>query len=119
MAGRNLKKLLQERSEHLHVYKRVNLAKRGNPPYYVFKCTLPGCTHYSQRQLIIGKTSQCPECEQPFELTSENTTNARPLCEACRPRKKGKDVSATTQSVVDNLLSSLLGKKKSGEPGVS
>lgn len=77
--------------EHLHLYRRVNLAKTYGkvkpPPYYVLQCKKMDCTHHVPLKLARGKIAECNRCHNPFLLTPESLLLAEPHCGDCVVRK--------------------------------
>lgn len=73
--------------KHLHKYQRVNLAKKGNEPYWVMRCM--NCSHYAPMKtklsapMLIGRTAICNNCENPFELFRGALKMVRPVCNRC------------------------------------
>jgi hypothetical protein len=75
--------------QHIHRYHRINIARKGNPKYWVMQCNLPHCTHYTQMATkvsapsMVGKISICNKCQQQFELTRKSLQKAKPICDDC------------------------------------
>lgn len=88
---------------HLHKYKRVNIATRGGKPYYVFKCIKPTCNHYIPVNLSEGKLCECNRCGLPMLITkavlsgSSGRSLSKPHCLDCVKRKKMPDVTAIAE----------------------
>ncbi len=66
---------------HLHKLKRINTAKKDNPPFYVYKCVR--CTFFLQEKLCVGTETQCWRCNAKFNMESYNLRQARPRCREC------------------------------------
>ena len=71
---------------HLHRYKRVNLARDGGE-YLVFKCTKPICSHYIAVSLAEGKLAECNICGNAFIIDKISVRRAKPHCLDCTKRK--------------------------------
>lgn len=51
--------------EHVHKYIRARMGK----DYIIFKCALPGCTHYISKVVAEGRRSICWVCGNEMVLT--------------------------------------------------
>lgn len=69
-----------------HKYQRARLGKK----YVIYRCMLPNCTHYVSEDLLQNRVAICWRCEEPFQITAELATLARPHCKACTKTKKIK-----------------------------
>lgn len=72
------------KNKHLHRYKRKDISGYNKPPYYVYACSLPGCSHYLHKNTAEGAVGQCPECGGMLILDKDNLRRVNPLCEECR-----------------------------------
>lgn len=73
--------------EHLHKYLRVIQDKRKDgSTYVVYKCILPGCTHWLRRELLISRLSICWRCGTEMILNTEALTMKKPRHFECRGR---------------------------------
>jgi hypothetical protein len=84
---------------HLHKYKKVNLAGYGKPLYEVYQCQYPNCTHYIRLVLSEGKLCECNICGEPMIITkatlygSNGGALVKPHCANCtKPSDKKKNV---------------------------
>lgn len=83
--------------QHVHKYRRINLAKKGNPEHYVMHCSLSNCNHYVVMQSKLscqplwGKHSICNKCNNPFELDKRSLRQANPTCIDCYGDKDKKE----------------------------
>lgn len=85
--------------KHVHRYKR----HRKNPNIYL--CADPGCTHHvNDKELLVGKVSQCNKCGLEFILDRKQLKNRDPVCVMCS-RSKKKDDLETAKSVMSEILS--------------
>lgn len=87
--------------EHIHKYKQVilggkkiergadgkkRIVRQGGTP--VYKCMIPGCTHYISRDLVQGRYSICWVCDKQMVMTSQSVTMVRPRHFECMKRKE-------------------------------
>jgi hypothetical protein len=68
---------------HYHVYKRVKWGKKKTP---IYRCILPGCTHYVLPEMLENRVAACPVCSKPYVIDIRKTTLKRPHCDNCRTR---------------------------------
>lgn len=86
--------------DHLHRYRKVNLARNKGDEYLVYKCMKPLCSHYLPLILVEGKVCECNRCGEPMVITkytltsSGNKPQARPHCQTCTKSRKQDDVAA-------------------------
>lgn len=88
------------KANHLHRYKRRNIAN-GGKPYFVFHCTKPACSHYVRVDMAEGKLCECNRCGQPMVLNRETVRLAKPHCTDCIKRKKSDDVANIAEFLSD------------------
>lgn len=81
---------------HTHTYERF---KRGQRIY--FRCTDPHCTHYLERELVLGKACKCFICGAEFVLDYEDLKRKRPRCIKCSDTKKGQQHRAARAILED------------------
>lgn len=77
-------------ADHLHKYARKII---GNKGYKVYKCTVPGCTHYVRMILASGRICQCNRCGEPMVMTKYAMTLAKPHCDDCIKKKDSERVN--------------------------
>lgn len=65
--------------KHVHKYERVKMGK--DKSFIVYKCALPGCTHYIQETFIQGKIALCWRCNEEFVIGAK--VHRKPLCPSC------------------------------------
>lgn len=86
LIGRNMK-------QHIHKFRRINIARKGNPPYWVLQCRLGDCNHYTPMKTklscpaLIGKIVLCNKCSSPFEMDTRAVRMSEPVCVHCIDRK--------------------------------
>ena len=69
---------------HTHTYVRY----KSRPGY--FRCDSPDCTHFIDKESVLGKISLCTTCGEQFLLSREDLKRARPKCLNCSNTKKAK-----------------------------
>lgn len=96
-------------ANHLHRYKKVNIAGFGRPPYYVYKCMKPACSHYIRLDLAEGKLCECNKCGEPMIVSRVVLTHSsgrpmtNPHCTNCIKRKRTTDVEAINDFLSGNV----------------
>lgn len=53
----------------LHLYKRVNLSRKKDEPFLVYKCIRIACGHWVRLDLAEGKLCECHRCGETLVLT--------------------------------------------------
>jgi hypothetical protein len=93
-----------------HKYRRIQWRSRQvkGEPYTIFKCMLPGCTHYVPRDLVVGNESLCWVCGKTFQMTYASTYLAKPHCPNCIKGKEGDaipldDVAANLDKILGGI----------------
>lgn len=81
---------------HVHTYVKYK-HRRG-----YFRCAAPDCTHFLDREAVVGKLSKCPDCLSHFILDVDNLKLVKPKCLNCRTSKKALAYQAG-QRLVQNL----------------
>lgn len=66
--------------KHVHKYLRVRLGPNG---YTVYKCVLPGCSHYIRRELVEGNMTLCWRCGKEVPMNKKMATLKKPHCFGC------------------------------------
>ena len=85
---------------HIHKYKKVNLATSPGKAYWIYKCQLPLCSHYVPIHLSEGKACECNRCGDVMLISKAVLTHSGgkpmllPHCPNCIKRKKSADVDA-------------------------
>lgn len=90
--------------QHVHKYERRKLGSWKTKGPDVYKCAIPGCTHYMiDLEMVVGRYSQCwgivglsPEgyaidCPNEVEMTRHmifSEKRKRPLCDSCKEKRK-------------------------------
>lgn len=97
-------------ANHIHRYKKVNLSRKKDQPYLVYKCMNPACSHYIPLHLAEGKLCECNRCGEPMIINkqvltgSSNMPMTNPHCSNCIERRKGTtdDVAAISEFLAGN-----------------
>lgn len=82
---------IMSKNNHVHKYiamvlggRRIIRAKDGSKRivkksgYPIFKCTIPGCTHYVPAELALGRESICWVCGKVMVITQRSLRLKRP-----------------------------------------
>lgn len=91
---------MAKKLNHIHKYKKVNLATLPGKKYIVYKCMQPLCNHYVPMHLAEGKVCECNRCGDVMTITrntliqSGGKPMALPHCDGCIKRKDSKRVDA-------------------------
>jgi len=83
-----------KRYNHLHKYERTKLGDKG---YIVYRCQLPGCSHYIRRELVKGKLCACNICGNPMVMGKYAMRLAKPRCDECIDKKPDKKMDKLTE----------------------
>jgi hypothetical protein len=87
-------------ANHVHRYKKMNIAAYGNPAYYVYKCMKPTCSHYTPTALAEGKLCECNRCGEPMIIGKQvmNQSSGKPMtlphCGECTKKRKTNDAES-------------------------
>lgn len=82
------------KANHLHRYKKFNIAGFGRPPYWVYKCTKPTCSHYVPCHLAEGMMCECNRCGEPMIIGKQVMSQASgkpmtlPHCGTCTKKRR-------------------------------
>lgn len=88
-----------------HKFLRIRWKSRQEKgkPYFIFKCQIPGCTHFKPRDLVIGDESVCWRCGGTFQMTYASTYLKKPHCPSCTETKGEVDIHTVTDNL-DKIL---------------
>ncbi len=107
----------------IHKYKLVNLQRdKKKEPYLVYKCMLPGCSHYLRLDLADNREALCNKCNSIFVLArnviysnGRHTPTVKPICAACKDPNRGyartkgvKAIPVENKEVVDKSIDDLM-----------
>jgi len=88
----------------IHQYRKVKLVKS-----VVFRCMLPGCTHYTREAFIINKIALCPFCGKDFLITRDLARRETVHCSECivstKPKVEVKEVVEFLEELKDDTTS--------------
>lgn len=82
--------------KHIHQYHSGRLGK-----HKIWKCKLPGCTHYLMNSFMPNKLCLCNVCGDPFLITKRSLRNEHPRCDKC---VRHKAVNPETVAAIGKLL---------------
>jgi hypothetical protein len=83
------------RKKHVHKYQRIKLPKGK----FIFRCMLPDCSHYLFEEFILGKSSICWYCGNPFTIDKTQRERARPHC-GCRNAEPDDSVDKYVEEIL-------------------
>ena len=86
--------------DHTHTYIRWKTTKLG-VTYY--RCNHANCTHFIDKDLIVGKTTLCSNCGDQFILSHEDLRRAKPRCLSCSNTKEAKTIRMA-RSIMDSII---------------
>jgi len=92
---------MAKRVGHVHRYKRMIL---GNGTYKIYKCIIPGCTHYLPVHLAENALCECNRCGEPMIMTKVAMTLARPHCLECTKTTRKKQEIKSIEAFLENKL---------------
>jgi hypothetical protein len=82
-------------SDHIHTFARSRKNKD------IYKCIHPDCTHYTDREYLVGKRALCGKCASEFILDRVQLKNALPVCLNCTKSARGKKFTETKTLLTD------------------
>jgi hypothetical protein len=100
---------------NLHVHKYLRHTFKSG--YVVYKCMLPGCSHYIDAALVAGKQTICWRCGAVCLIPIRDVDNQlkRPHCLSCTKVynrvRTDKTIEVDTTKLADMSLEDLLGGK--------
>lgn len=95
-----------------HKYIKKKIGKKGTLQYIVWKCMIPGCTHYIKNELAENRHTICWRCGVVMVLDKLVMELTRPHCSKCtRGKKDDARDAALTDSI--SLINQLFGDKTS------
>lgn len=89
---------------HIHEYVRVQdpFPEKKRPIRY--RCAHPDCTHYMEKELLLGKRTICSICHTTETVMDyENLRRVRPNCFKCSNSKKAQSLRERLE-VFDDLF---------------
>lgn len=72
---------MAKKFSHIHKYMKVEWGKNKT---VVFRCMIPGCTHYVHEEMVRNRRSLCWKCGNPFVMTLEKLLRKKPKCDDCQ-----------------------------------
>lgn len=98
--------------QHIHTYVQF----KARPGY--FRCAAPDCSHFLIREMVIGKYSLCPGCDNKFIIDFENSELRTPKCIMCRDTKKSKAFKKG-QELMAKMVNFSIGDGSKSEEGTN
>lgn len=88
-----------------HALPHRYVRKRTEKGSILFRCNLPGCTHYLTNTFIDGQESLCHECGNKFVIMGNERYKKLPLCASCRNKRKkvNPEVVVPTDAIAELL----------------
>jgi hypothetical protein len=95
---------------HVHRYEKTKLGKKKD--YIIFRCVLPGCSHFVLPETLKGRECECFICHKTFILGPLSKLTTRPHCSDCRlkPSSTSPKVRAIRKETIPAAESELLDK---------
>lgn len=90
---------------HIHKYQREKLGK-----LVIYRCMVPGCSHYVHKNLAVNRISICWYCDTPFVMTKKSVKLKKPHCQNCsvahnaKPRPAAETASTFLETVLPNVV---------------
>ena len=95
-------------SNHVHKYVRKKVGSKG---FEVYKCSIPGCTHFVQSVFLPGRKSICWRCNTVFTIDEKTALLKKPHCNDCTRFKKPREKNV--EKVLNDFVNILgLGETK-------
>lgn len=69
--------------KHIHRYEKAKIGKN----HVIYRCNLPGCTHYIDKNLVRGRLAICNRCGEAFVISIAASKLAKPHCDDCTKKK--------------------------------
>jgi len=68
----------EEVKQHRHKYKKIDIGTRK--PYFVYRCFIDECNHYTTKNFLLNKKVICWNCEQEFVLNPRHFNRVKLVC---------------------------------------
>jgi hypothetical protein len=81
-----MRNILGSRNRVAYKHGRRILLKKSDGLFEVYRCMLPGCTHFVSTDLVVGRRSLCWSCGE--EMIIMNANQKRPIHEQCSKRRR-------------------------------
>jgi len=83
--------------------------------YIIFRCFIPGCTHYISEDHIINRKSLCWACDKPFIIVYK-LIKLKPVCAKCKSERQA-ELKAQPIAGFDlkDMLANVTAKEEEGE----
>jgi hypothetical protein len=94
-------------AKHVHKYRRMKVGKLKDYP--IFRCFVPGCTHYVSEDLIINRECICWACDKPFVINLK-LIRMKPICQECKDKRKGDRPRLIEDFNLEDMLANIAAK---------
>ena len=84
----------RKKPDHLHKYQRTILGRRN---WLIYRCMVPGCTHYIDADLILNRLCECWRCGNAMAINKRAALLAKPHCDDCVRSPKKDEVDKLTE----------------------
>jgi hypothetical protein len=98
-------------AKHVHKYKRMKVGRKKD--YFIYRCFVPGCTHYIAAEHIINRESLCWACNSPFVITYK-LIKVKPTCQLCKDKRRSEAKPIENFSLED-VLANIAAKEGEGD----
>ena len=88
---------MTKKTEHIHKYQRSRLGMN----YTIYRCVIPGCTHYIAKKLVRGRISLCHVCNEPMVMDAFALRRVNPRHRTCI---KKSDTFKKLQDVLEKIV---------------
>ena len=100
-------------TKHVHKYKRLKIGKKKD--FVIFRCFIPGCTHYISEDHIINRDSICWACAKPFTITYK-LIKVKPICQDCKDERSEESRAKPIENFsLEDMLANMAAKKAEDE----
>lgn len=71
--------MTKKKIDHLHKYKKDKLGRS----YKIFRCIVPGCSHYIAHHMAFNRLVACNRCDGPMVMDRYAMMLVLPHCNDC------------------------------------
>lgn len=89
---------MSKKLTHVHKYKKI---KWGRKKTIIWRCMLPGCSHYIHHELVRNRKSLCYKCDAVFIMNPDKMRRTKPKCDRCQI--KVEDFTVNLDALIENL----------------
>ncbi len=81
---------MAKQPDHLHKYQRTTL---GSKKFLIYRCMIPGCTHYVDAKLILNRICECWRCSNAMVINKYASQLAKPHCDDCIEKQRSDRIN--------------------------